>query len=344
MDEQARARSLIVDDLLADFLFVDESDRTHAIALGLEPFVRSMITGPLPLHDIEAPTAGTGKGLLAHALLIPSAGLSLSFMDAPDDEDEMRKRLLSVLRNSPTAIVMDNLGTHLSSSSLASVLTVPDYWEERVLGSSTIFRVPVRCSWVVTANNPSFSEEMTRRVVRTRIDARMGDPSEREGFRHDPLSGWVHEHRGELIWAYCTLIQAWIVDGQRPFTGRFGSYEGWSRVVGGILMHAGIGGFLQNQREFRDAASGDRTALHEFVQAWWDEYQSQDVGAKQLFAIAQNIAGLSLGQGGDHAQQTAFGIFLRGNRDRVVGEYVVRQRGKVQRAQQWCLIPEAFSL
>ena len=41
-----RARSLLLDDLLADFPFVDESERAHAVALLALPFVRDLVLGP----------------------------------------------------------------------------------------------------------------------------------------------------------------------------------------------------------------------------------------------------------------------------------------------------------
>ena len=67
-----RARALI-DEMLVDFKFV-EQDKAHAIALFLHTATRDLINGPTPNHLIEAPTAGSGKGLLADALLRPSAG------------------------------------------------------------------------------------------------------------------------------------------------------------------------------------------------------------------------------------------------------------------------------
>lgn len=38
----------------------------------LNPFVRDLIDGPTPLHLIEAPVAGTGKGLLASIAMLPA--------------------------------------------------------------------------------------------------------------------------------------------------------------------------------------------------------------------------------------------------------------------------------
>src|SRR5262249_21633154 len=60
----AVARQLLY-ELLLDFPFVSDADRTNAIAVLLLPFVRNLIDGPTPLHLIEKPTPGTGASLLA---------------------------------------------------------------------------------------------------------------------------------------------------------------------------------------------------------------------------------------------------------------------------------------
>lgn len=44
------------------------SERAHALAAMLLPFVRPCVQGPTPLHVIEGPVYGTGKSLLAKAI------------------------------------------------------------------------------------------------------------------------------------------------------------------------------------------------------------------------------------------------------------------------------------
>ena len=75
-DQEAlrNARDLLVNELLGDFAFVSNADRAHAVAAILLPFVRLMIDGPTPLHLVESPTPGTGKGLLVDVVSIPAAG------------------------------------------------------------------------------------------------------------------------------------------------------------------------------------------------------------------------------------------------------------------------------
>ena len=92
-DDVYRARTLIADDLLGDFPFASPSEKANAIGLALEQFVRAMIHGPMPLHSFEAPTPGSGKSLLAEALLRPSCGRSVGIISQARDDDEWRKRM-----------------------------------------------------------------------------------------------------------------------------------------------------------------------------------------------------------------------------------------------------------
>ena len=67
-EEVTAARSLFLDDLMVDFPFAGDADRAHAMAALLLPFVRRMIDGFTPLHVVEAPSVGSGKGLLCNLI------------------------------------------------------------------------------------------------------------------------------------------------------------------------------------------------------------------------------------------------------------------------------------
>jgi len=184
------------------------------VAFLLLPFVRELIDGSTPLHLIEKPTPGTGAGLLAEALTFPSAGRQISTMTEGRDEDEWRKRITAKLMTAPTVVWIDNLRRRLESSAVSAAVTTPT-WEDRLLGHSEMIRVPVRCAWLATGNNPALSSEIARRTVRIRLDAKVERPWLREGFRHPDLRQWMNENRGELIWGALTIIQAWITE-KRP--------------------------------------------------------------------------------------------------------------------------------
>jgi putative DNA primase/helicase len=338
-EEVYRARTLIEDDMLGDFPFGSPAEKANAIGLGFEQFVRAMIDGPLPLHSFEAPTPGSGKGLLADALLRPACGRTVGAISQAKDDDEWRKRITSSLVQGYPSIQIDNANKPIESGALSMALTIP-IWTDRILGLTRMVSVPVRCSWVVTANNPTYSTEMARRTVRSRIDPKVDRPQDREGWRHPELLSWVDDNRGELIWAFCTLVRAWVAGGKPTFSGKaLGSFERWSHVIGGILEHAGIPGFLANQSTFYDAVDAEAIVWRAFVGSWWDKFQDTEVGTADLFPLAVGTDELDLGNGQERSQKTRFGKLLGAQRDRVIGDYRVLAGRVSHKAQQWRLQP-----
>ncbi len=335
------ARALICEDLLGDFPFVSPSEMAHAIGLLLLGFVRSMIDGPTPLHLIEKPTPGTGATLMVDSIATILTGSGASVMTEGRDDEEWRKRVTAKLRQVPSILLIDNLRNKLDSSAVAAALTAP-FWEDRILGASEMARLPIRCVWIATGNNPEFSNEMARRLVRIRLDAHVERPWQRGSFRHPDLMTWVRANRAKLVAACLTLCQAWIAAGRPHGPKTIGSYENWAGTIGGILETAGIDGFLGNLDEMMAAADAEGSAWTAFVTGWWYRYGTTDVKAGDLHAIAiTSEPPLSLGNGSDQSQRTRLGKALARMRDRVfaVADRNLRLEaaGLSHQAMQWRL-------
>ncbi len=342
--EIAAARSLLLDDLLGDFPFVGAAERAHALVLLLLGFIRAMIDGPTPLHMIEKPTPGTGATLMVDAITTVLTGFGAPVMTEGRDEDEWRKRLTAKLRQLPTLLLIDNLRNELDSSALAAALTAP-IWEDRVLGGSDMVRLPIRCVWVATGNNPTFSNEMARRLVRIRLDAHVDQPWRRETFRHPNLMGWVRANRGKLVAACLTLCQAWVAAGRPRGSRRLGGFEHWAETLGGVLDVAGITGFLGNIDEMIEASDTEGAAWRGFVQSWWERFGTAEVGVASLFDMAIKAEPpIDVGDGSERSQRTRFGTSLRRMRDRVFQlpyRKVRVEAGRiVHQARQWQLAIE----
>lgn len=337
--EIQRARDLFRIELMGEFPFVCEADSAHALALALLLYVRDMIGGPTPLHLIEAPEAGTGKGLLVDVLLRPAIGRHVSIMAEARDDDEWRKRITSKLREGRPVLVIDNLARPLDSGVLSAALTATS-WEDRILGKSETVRVPVRCAWVATGNNPVMTTELARRCIRIRLDAKRDRPWTRAGFKIDNLRQWADDRRAGLVRAALVLIQAWIAAGRPPHKQRLGSFEAWSEVIGGILDVAEVSGFLGNLDQFYEQADREGAVWREFFQRWWERFTDQPVGTKELFPIAAEMDGFDLGRGQEKSQRTVFGKKLGKQRDRVIGEYRVVFMHSAHGVSHWKLQPK----
>jgi hypothetical protein len=269
-DDVRCARDLICDDLLGDFPFSGEADTANAVAALLLPFVRRLISGPTPLHLVEAPKAGTGKGLFASLVSILALGRETAPMTLPRDDDEIRKTITAELQRALPVVVLDNIPAQrrVDSPALAAVLTTSS-WTARRLGSTSMITVPNRAVWIATANNPQLSDELARRCVDIRIDARIARPEERDDFVHPDLKAWAGANRNALVHALLVLGRAWVEKGMPRGTTPFGSFESWAAVIGGILDVAGLPGFLENRERLRHKADTETKEWTRLFALWW---------------------------------------------------------------------------
>ena len=333
-EQIARARALLVDELLVDFPFVKESDRAHAVAAVLLPFLRRMIGGLAPIHLIEAPTQGSGKGLLASLISIVSTGLPAEGRTVPESEDEVRKMITAELVTGRPIILLDNLSEKrmLESSALASVVTVP-WWTDRLLGESEMLHLRNNALWLMTGNNPRLSDELSRRCIRLRIDPRIDMPWLRGGFKHPLITEWAQENRSALVHSALTLIQAWIAAGRPLHETRLGSFEKWSEVMGGVLEVAGIPGFLGNLNELYEASDSDGQTWREFTGAWSEAYREEPKKVSDLtqFCEERDLMLTVRGDGSARSQQTRLGKALGTKRDRVFNGLTIKRISQGER-------------
>jgi hypothetical protein len=190
--------------------------------------------------------------------------------------------------------------------------------------------VPNDATWVATGNNIRLSSEMARRVIPIRLEPQEERPEERASFKHHPLLDWVRDHRAELISACLSLIHAWVDAGQPAGEKTLGSFERWARVMGGILAHAGIDGFLEGREALHadaDTETEDWKALYEH---WWTAYLGHPITAKDVLSLVkQHNLLLWLWAGRKElAAQQRLGHALQGMRGRVLGRYCLRSAGR----------------
>jgi hypothetical protein len=321
------AAKFLSNEVLGDFPFAGDADRAHALGLMMLPIVRPIINGPTPLHLLDAPVQGTGKSLLAKVCLMPTMGAEISATTGTRDEEEWRKKIASSLLEGRAYVFLDNLSRKVDSDTLAGVLTSTE-WNDRSLGSLGNINVPVRCVWLATANNAELSRDILRRTVWIRLDAHVERPEDRSEFQHPNIEQWIPEHRRTIVSALCKLVSQWIDSGKPIFSGRkLGSFEEWSRVVGGVLETAGVQGFLGNVQELRAAADADEYAWADFYRRWHTHFGSNPTKAGDLlqeFCVDEQLAGW-LGDKGEASRKTRLGHLIRKRIGVVSGGYRVER-------------------
>ena len=123
-----------------DFPFVGPVDRGVMLAALLTAVMRPVLP-TAPGFLFAAPTAGSGKTLIALCLSLLMGADPPALMPPTMEEEELRKRLLAALREGRPALVFDNVCGHLDSAALCAFLTAREYGD-RVLGSSLTVFVP----------------------------------------------------------------------------------------------------------------------------------------------------------------------------------------------------------
>lgn len=254
---------------------------THLISALLLLFCRDMIDGPTPGHLITKPSPGTGASLLAEILSMIAYGQAATAKHLPTNNEEMQKTLLTTIRDGDNIIYFDNIDQSVDSGVFASYLTAREV-SGRVLGKTQSVTAEVRAVWLLCGNNVRLSKELLRRLLMIDLDANMANPEKRTDFRHKSVTKYVMETRGELVWACLTLIQNWVAKGMKEQDDIIlNSFEEWSRVMGGILRDAGLGGFLTNLDELQERASdGDDDDIQQFLNIWWETYLNTPTTAR----------------------------------------------------------------
>ncbi len=331
------AAAWLTEEIFRDFPFPADSDRAAAFAFLLSPFVRDLIPGPTPIFGFEAGTPGSGKNLLSEVCAIPSGLEKRVLLTEGRDEDEMRKRATSALLGGAAIIQLDNLAHGLESPTLAAIIT-SDVWSDRLLGSSRTVSILVRAIFAFTANNPVLSGEIARRTIRSRLDPKIDRPWLRDGFKHPDLKEWCIAHRAEIIEKCLVVVSAWLAADRPAWNGPvLGSFESWSRILGGILGFARINGFLDGLDMFYESSDADGATWSNFAAAWWEAFGPAPQTVKALFPLALDIDGFDLGTGSERSQRSTLGRALARMRDRVFGGFRIVSAGIVHHAAAWKL-------
>jgi len=214
-----------------DFCFASEADRSVTLVAVLTALVRPMFPAA-PLFAIDAPTAGTGKSLLAETIGVIATGHKPAMLSQGFNGEEDQKRLSSVLMAGDQVIIIDNCDRPIQGDFLCSMLT-QERVRPRILGKSEMRTLPTRCLVMATGNNLTLSGDVTRRALICRMDPGMERPDQRQ-FSFDPRVE-ARANRPELVMAGLTVLRAYIEAGRPMPRDTIGSFEAWNLVREALL-------------------------------------------------------------------------------------------------------------
>ena len=258
----------LLDYVVCDFPFESKAHKSAWYSLVITMLTQPTFPGCSPLHFVDANNSGVGKGLLTNTATLIAEGHTASRTPVPKEGDvEMRKLITASVLEGRPYILFDNLDHKLGGSAIELALTA-ERWSDRILGRSEKVDLPLKITWIATANNGTLSPDMTRRSVCIRLNSTLEYPAKRIGFEQANLAQYILDNRPALTMAALSIPRAYILAG-RPTVEReaFGSFEGWDSLVRSSIIWAGLTD-PDTRTEISWEMDEETVLLRSLIEAW----------------------------------------------------------------------------
>jgi hypothetical protein len=203
----------------------------------------------------------------------------------PHDE-EMEKRLGAAVMTGQPLVCIDNVARVLRGDALAQIIE-RSRPQVRILGKSELVEVEaVGITLFANGNNLIVGEDLTRRVIRARLDTNVERPELRE-FTGDPIAT-VLNNRGAYVAACLTICRAYAAAGRPDKKPRLASFEGWSDTVRSALCWLGMEDPVASMEGVR-GDDPDRSALEALFTAWANTFGTGESSGKTLREVIETV-------------------------------------------------------
>jgi putative DNA primase/helicase len=247
--EEAKEALELLLELLKEFPFIDKASRVVALSLILSMVVRGAL-GQVPLHLFSAPATGTGKSHLTDIASMIATGQTAPVIAAATKLEEQEKRLGAAMRSGRPLIALDNVNGVLISNLLCQGVSQRTVIY-RPLGDGDDITLVCRSVFAANGNNIAIADDLDRRTLFARLDAKMERPSQRK-FKQKPLE-MIAADRGRYIAAALTIPLAWQAAGcPRSANTLANGFEEWMHFVRDPLVWLGEADVVSTMEVARD--------------------------------------------------------------------------------------------
>lgn len=289
-----RAKDIVLNQMLADFPFVDHSDRAQYLGALLSPIIRPYVPGPTPLVVITGTSQASGKTLLKDVF-----GRLYGLAETPwaENDAELRKAITAKMWDcGDPVIAMDNLPNgHIIKSPILSSLVTGATWSDRLLGSTSSVTMPNDRLWVLTGNNLRTGGDNLRRTLWVRLDPDCPNPDQRDNFTVGDLRIWLADNASTIVAALVTMVRGWLAEGAKTVNTRMGDYSPWASVIAGILDYLKVPGWLANRGEASAALDDEAQEWAAFLTDWHQKIGTEPVTTKALLGLKDTVPQLHNG-------------------------------------------------
>jgi putative DNA primase/helicase len=289
--------------LLRGFNFKDDGDLSAAIA-GIMTALNRKSMPAAPMFQVTAPAAGTGKSKYVDVAAIIATGTRAAVLAIGRDESEFAKRFAGVLAQGDPLVSFDNVTREFGKEDILLQALTQTHVLIRLLGASSIMKVPTLTTFFATGNNLRPVSDLKRRSCLIRMDAGVERPEHRN-FKFDVLDEAL-TNRDALIRAAIDISASYLEAGAQPVFVQddagndeplkpAGSFEIWDLMIRRALVWHGMPDPLKSAETLREL-DPELEATQMLIDAWYRNFQDNQVKAGDV--IERAIA--KINSGGDN--------------------------------------------
>lgn len=309
-------------DLLSEFPFSSDVDRSVALALILSALVRTAGCRS-PAFGVSAIMPGSGKTQLAQVAAILALGREAAATAPPRNGEEEKKLLFAAAMVGVLFLLIDNVEHRvIESDALCSLLTAETI-SDRVLAVSKTAEAAAGFMIVFTGNGLTLGGDISARTLVCNLAPKTDRPEHRR-FARD-LSAWLPDARYRLVSRALTFLRGYIVSGEVPDVPPWTRFPQWDALVRRAIIWGGLPDPLLALRA-NEKADPRRAELEAVVHFWHAEFGGTDTSVRAAVNRAHALA-----VAGNHGFKDAL-IDVAGERGEVnpkrLGHWMKRLAGR----------------
>jgi hypothetical protein len=280
-----------------------------------------------PMICMDAPTVSSGKSLLARCCIKIICGESVSSRSQEASDEEFDKNLKSYIQSNPgQTLFLDDFDGFIKYNVLKTLLTEPDRYSFRILGTPKSCAARTNFTIILTGNHIQLSIDLTRRSIIVNLDTGIENPSHRKTKRtSDQLQSYCISNRNHLLSCTVAILRDAIANASDAHQTRvMGTFEKWADVVGkstvyateklksmGLLSSEVEGDVTPDMAKFSQMSNGAGDAFADIYERMQDKsWKIQDLPKECLKSLDS-----LLGIGKDSDNDISRGIRLRKHKD-----------------------------
>ncbi len=329
--EAARTALALLVDLLSEFHFVADTDRSAGVSALFTAATRQSYD-LAPGYHLKAAVFGSGKSYMCEVIGCFTGPSGTEKVSYPKTSEEATKVILALLLKSPAGIEFDDMDCDWIPHGVINRMMTSAKITDRILGVSKTATVSTRTLILGSGNNVGPIRDLLRRVLTIHIDARCANPAMLT-YKKKPAE-MVRKNRGQYVAAVLTIILAWRAAGSpRVGAGDIVTYGGaWSDYCRYPLTWLGLPDPVTSLLE-QIKTDPDAEALGHLMKAWMAEFGHAATTVRKAVEHAKKtvsndlidaIREFPLEERGE-INHGKFGWFLKKNTNRIVADYAFQR-------------------